>query len=154
MTTNQKSAGVLNDLIQINNDRITGYEKAAKEAEANDADLKKLFLKMADESRMYKDELSREVIRMGGEPSTNTTNLGTIYRVWMDVKATFSGHDRGTILSSCEFGEDAAQRAYKDALESDAAMDSDCRQLIVKQKEQLKAAHDQIKKFRDATVAA
>ena len=49
MTTNQKSAGVLNDLIQINNDRITGYEKAAKEAEANDADLKKLFLKMADE---------------------------------------------------------------------------------------------------------
>jgi hypothetical protein len=33
----------------------------------------------------------------------------------MDVKVSFSGNDRQAILESCEFGEDAAQKAYKDA---------------------------------------
>ena len=42
---------VLNDLIMINNDRITGYERAIKELEGKDNDLKMLFLSMIDESR-------------------------------------------------------------------------------------------------------
>ena len=31
MTTNENLVEVLNDLVQINNDRIEGYEKAAEE---------------------------------------------------------------------------------------------------------------------------
>ncbi|MEO6669050.1 MAG: PA2169 family four-helix-bundle protein [Ferruginibacter sp.] len=153
MTTNEKLAEVLNDLVQINNDRITGYEKAAKEAENIDIDLKAIFNKMADESRKYKSELSNEITRLGATPSTDTTNMGKIYRVWMDVKATFTGNDRNAILSSCEYGEDAAQTAYKDALASDAEIDADTRQLITSQQESLKTSHDLIKKYRDANKA-
>src|SRR6476620_1793065 len=133
ITTNEKLTEILNDLIQINNDRITGYEKASKEVEGVDVDLKAVFAKMADESRKYKAELTQEVTRVGGEPATGTTNLGKIYRVWMDVKATFSGHDRQSALESCEFGEDAAQKAYREALASDAEMRADTRQLITSQ---------------------
>jgi uncharacterized protein (TIGR02284 family) len=68
----------------------------------------------------------------------------------MDVKATFSGHDRQSALESCEFGEDAAQKAYKTALASDAEMTADTRQLITSQQASLKTSHDMIKKFRDA----
>lgn len=153
MTTNQKLTSVLNDLIQINNDRITGYEKASKEIENIDIDLKAVFSKMADESRKYKSELTQEVTRLGGEPSTDTTNLGKIYRVWMDVKVTFSGNDRQTVLNSCEYGEDAAQKAYKDALASDAEIDAGTRQLITNQQASLKTSHDLIKKYRDANKA-
>jgi hypothetical protein len=37
-------AEVLNDLIQINNDRITGYEKSLKELKDSDTDLRDIFL--------------------------------------------------------------------------------------------------------------
>jgi uncharacterized protein (TIGR02284 family) len=71
----------------------------------------------------------------------------------MDVKATFTGNDRQSILNACEFGEDAAQKAYKDALASDAEIDVTTRQLITTQQASLKTSHDLIKKYRDANKA-
>jgi uncharacterized protein (TIGR02284 family) len=150
MATNEKLAEVLNDLVEINNDRVIGYEKAADETKGVDVDLQAVFHKMADESRKYKSELVQEVARLAGTASTGTTSLGKIYRVWMDVKATFTGHDRQSILESCEFGEDAAQRAYREALASDAEMNAATRQLITTQQASLKTSHDLIKKYRDA----
>lgn len=149
MITNEKLVEVLNDLVEINNDRITGYNKAAEETKDLDIDLKAIFHKMADESRKYKAELAEALTRLGGTPTDGTTNSRKIYRVWMDVKATFTGHDRQSVLESCEFGEDAAQKAYKLALSSDAEMDADTRQLITSQQSSLKTSHDLIKKYRD-----
>ena len=149
MTTNENLVETLNDLVQINNDRIEGYEKAAEETKDIDVDLKAIFMKMAEESVKYKTELVNEVTKLGGEPATGTTGLGKIYRVWMDVKATFSGKDRQSVLEACEFGEDAAQKAYRDALASDAEIDAATRQLITTQQASLKTSHDIIKKYRD-----
>ena len=149
MATNDKLVGVLNDLIEINTDRITGYEKASEETKDVDVDLQTIFNKMADESRQYKAELTQEVSRLGGEPAEGRTKLGSIFQVWMDVKATFTGHDRQSVLESCEFGEDAAQKAYRSALASDAEIDADTRQLISAQQVSLKSSHDIIKKHRD-----
>ncbi|MEO5996833.1 MAG: PA2169 family four-helix-bundle protein [Chitinophagaceae bacterium] len=149
MEINQNLTGVLNDLIQINNDRIEGYEKASKEASDKYIDLKAIFSHMADESRAYVAELIKEVSKLGGYPVSGTTLSGKIYRAWMDVKATFTGGSRLALLESCEFGEDAAQKAYQEALVSDETLSIDIRQLIANQKESLKASHDTIKKFRD-----
>src|ERR1700738_2747930 len=147
MKTNEKTAEAVNDLIEINNDRIAGYEKAAKETDVKDADLRAIFTEMANESRGYVSELSKYVYPTGEKPANGTTNRGKIYRVWMDVKATFSGKDRKAILASCEFGEDAAQRAYKTALSSDAELPAEIRQVIMDQKSRLKRSHDRIKKL-------
>lgn len=147
--TNDNLVGVLNDLIRINNDRIEGYERAAREARDIDVDLRAIFTRMGEESRQYAAELTQEVVKLRGEPATGTTASGKIYRVWMDVKATFTGHDRESVLASCEFGEDAAQKAYNMAMESDAEMSADVRQLIANQKASLKTSHDVIKKYRD-----
>ncbi len=149
MATNEKLIEVLNDLIQINTDRVTGYEKAATETKDIDIDLQTIFNKMADESRKYKTDLSQEVTRLGGTPAEGRTGLGTIYQVWMDVKATFTGHDRQSALEACEYGEDAAQKAYRNALSSDAEIYADTRQLITSQQSSLKTSHDIIKKYRD-----
>ena len=108
-----------------------------------------LNLLQGDEHQYIVADLSNEVERLGGEPSNDTTNLGKIYRVWMDLKATFTGSDRQSILESCEFGEDAAQKAYRDALASDAEIDATTRQLITSQQADLKSAHDTVKKYRD-----
>jgi uncharacterized protein (TIGR02284 family) len=146
---NEKLAETLNDLLRINNDRIEGYMRAAKETDDSDVDLQATFHKMADESRKYKRELEEKILSLGEETATDTTVSGKIYRVWMDVKNVFTGSDRESILASCEFGEDAAQKAYNEALETDAEMDAETRQLIMEQKNSLKSSHDIIKKYRD-----
>lgn len=149
MTLNEKTAEVLNDLIEINNDRVRGYEKASKETNTKDADLRSLFDDMASESRRYANELGQFVRERGETPSEGTTMRGKIYRAWMDMKATFSGSDRKAILASCEFGEDAAQKAYKEALGSDAELPAEVRQVVVDQQSDLKQSHDKIKRMRD-----
>ena len=153
MKTNERTYEVLNDLIQINNDRIVGYEKASKETAAADADLRAIFQSLASESRQYVSELSKYVTRVGEEPADGTTARGKIYRAWMDVKATFTGKDRKAILASCEYGEDAAQRAYEEALKTDAELPTEIRQVITTQKSSLRKSHDKIKKMRDTQPA-
>ncbi|RZK57408.1 MAG: aldehyde dehydrogenase, partial [Pedobacter sp.] len=56
---------------------------------------------------------------------------------------------RKTILSNCEFGEDAAQKAYKTAL-TDEDLSANLRTLITDQKASLRVSHDEIKALRDA----
>jgi len=151
MQKNDALIEVLNDLIRINNDRIVGYERAIKETKDLDVDLRAMFEGMVRESQQYKQELVDKVRQMGGDNVEGSTTIsGKIYRAWMDVKATFSGHSRKAVLENCEFGEDAAQRAYEAALASDADMDPQCRQLISNQQKALKNSHDLIKKYRDA----
>lgn len=151
METRTINAEVLNDLIQINNDRIAGYEKAIEELKSEDADLKSLFVRMIGESHKLKMALATEVQALGEDADEGTTNSGKIYRAWMDVKAAFTGHDRKTVLNNCEFGEDAAQKAYKMAL-AEEDLSADLRSLITEQKSQLRISHDEIKALRDSQV--
>ena len=149
----EKMTNILNDLIRINHDRVVGYEKAIEELKADDADLKTLFQRYITESRQYAQELTQEVSRLGGDPADGTTNSGKIYRVWMDLKAAIAGKDRKTILDNCEFGEDAAQKAYDLALNSDVDIEPSLRDLIVRQKATLKVGHDEVKRLRDLHAA-
>ena len=149
----EKLTNILNDLIRINHDRVTGYEKAIDELKDSDADLKVLFQRYTTESRQYAQELTQEVTRLGGDAADGTTNSGKIYRVWMDLKAAISGKDRKTILDNCEFGEDAAQKAYDLALNADIDFEPSIRDLIVRQKATLKTEHDEVKRLRDLQAA-
>ena len=140
----------LNDLIQINNDRIAGYEKAIDELGDNlDGDLKILFTKMIAESGKYKADLAAMVASYGGKVAEGSTLAGKLYRAWMDVKAVFTGGDRKTVLSNCEAGEDATQRAYQMALNDEEVM-PETKVLIAKQKQELLSSHNEIKALRDA----
>ncbi len=140
----------LKDLIRINNDRVTGYSKAA--AQAKDQDLQSLFSELAQQSRQFASELRSLLNDSDKEVADETTTAGKIYRTWMDVKATFGGDDRKGVLASCEFGEDAAQKAYKEALEDDD-LSPDVRAVFEDQKAILRQAHDRIKMMRDTAAA-
>lgn len=150
METTKETRTILNDLIEINNDRIIGYEKAIEELKDGDQDLKTLFASMIDESRQARMVLGKEVQALGGEMEKGdaTTNSGKIYKAWMDVKAVFTGHTRHTVLSNCEFGEDAAQKAYKAAL-TDEHLPHYLHGIIEQQKQTFKKSHDEIKALRD-----
>ena len=148
MENKQKVVEVLNDLIQINNDRITGYERALKELKGDDDDLRTLFMGFIDQSRNLKNALGTEVQTLGTKMESDTTTSGKIYRAWMDVKALFTGHDRQTVLDNCEYGEDAAQKAYKEALKTEN-LPAYLFALINRQQEDLRRSHDEVKALRD-----
>lgn len=147
----EKTIEVLNSLITINNDRIEGYETASKETE--ESDLKALFSKFISTSQRFNEELSREVITLGGEVAEGTKVSGKFLRAWMDVKAALTGKDRKAILNSCEYGEDAAKATYEKTLENDSEhLNTKQLTMIDAQKMSLKSDHDLIKTLRDALI--
>lgn len=150
METKEATVDILNDLVQINNDRIEGYQHALKETPEEDADLKHLFTRLIGESHKFKMELGTEIEVLGEDIETGTTKIGKLYRAWLDVKEIFTGPDRKSILSNCEAVEDAVQNAYEDALEENE-LPSFIRAIIYNQQEVLKTAHKEIKALRDLT---
>ena len=141
---------VLNDLIAVNNDRIKGFENAGKNLDNNDVDLKTVFESLASDSRANVIELANAVGKFGGQADTGSGGLGAIHRAWIDVKATFTGHDRHSVLDECERGEDAIKKAYKDALEENN-LPSDVRSTLLSEQEKVVAGHDKIKALRNIT---
>lgn len=149
----EKSIEVLNTLIEINNDRIAGYETAAKETE--EADLKMLFSGLKQTSEKCNAELIIEVVKLGGTPIEGTRTSGKIYRLWMDIKSALTGKDRKTILKSCEFGEEVAVETYQKAL-SDTLSDLSTEQqtMLTSQYAKIQAGHDKVKNLRDVLIDA
>jgi uncharacterized protein (TIGR02284 family) len=152
MADDQNIMDLLSDLIRINNDRIAGYERAIKETENKDADLRTLFSGLAAESRKNITGLRRYITTNIADPGQETSLGGKIYRIWMDVKATFTGHDRNTILASCEFGEQSAQKAYESALE-EKDLPPAIQQLIAEQLADLKTALESVRQHKDIETA-
>jgi uncharacterized protein (TIGR02284 family) len=147
-TVNENTIDVLNDLVRINNDRVDGYTKAIENTDKDNFDLISTFGKMKDQSHGYLQDLGALVNKYGGEVAESSTTMGKIYRTWMDVQNAFTSDDRQNVLNECEFGEDAAQRAYKMALDESDLTD-EARALITTQKAALKESHDLIKAYRD-----
>ena len=150
METIEKTTEVLNDLIEINNDRIAGFEHAIKGLEESDFGLKTVFEDFTHQSSEYVSQLRNAVSKVGGEIDNGNSVSGTIHRTWLDVKATFSGHDRKSVLQECERGEDAIKKAYKDALAPDSGLSTEFTSLISEQQQGITAAHDKIKALRDS----
>jgi uncharacterized protein (TIGR02284 family) len=146
--TSKETASVLEDLIKINNDRIEGYEKALKELKPEDTDLRLLFLKAIDQSRGIKMMLGNELQTLKESIPSGTSGSSAIHRAWLELKATFTGHGRHAILASCEFGEDAVQKAYESALGSEHLPEY-LSTIVLEEKQNLKSFHDEIKALRD-----
>ena len=143
----EKTIDVLNSLIEINNDRIYGYETASKEVE--ETDLKMMFSQATETSIKCKAQLVAEVTSLGGKQTESTTTSGKFYRLWMDIKASVSGKSRKVILDSCVFGEDAAIETYEEALSKEEDLTSDQHMMMAEQLLLIKADHDKVKKLRD-----
>ncbi|NNU33022.1 PA2169 family four-helix-bundle protein [Mucilaginibacter sp. S1162] len=147
MENNQATIETLNDLIQINNDRIKGFENAVKETE--DAELVSVFNNKILESQQLRATLTEEVQVLGADADAGTSVSGTIHRTWLELKANFTGHSSHSILEDCEFGEDAIKKAYQSALEEEH-LPAYIRDILNDQKMILDQSHDEIKALRDS----
>jgi uncharacterized protein (TIGR02284 family) len=145
-----KTIEILNDLLKINTDRADGYGLAIQETK--DADLKIMFRNMVEESKKNLGDLSRMILQLDGDPEFGKNTIaGKIYHVWMELKTSFTGKDRHSILNACEFGEDAAVKAYKSAIHEQDLL-TEAFDLIYRQAQLQRASYDVIKAYRDANL--
>ena len=127
---NEKVIDRLNHLIAIANDGKYGYENAAEDVK--DATLKQMFMQYSRERSVYAEDLKREVTKMGGSPDSGGGPLGALHRTWMDIKSTITSGDREAILKTCITGEEAAVKAYTEAVE-DENLTGGVKQLVSQQ---------------------
>lgn len=150
--TDLEKIDALNRLIEINNCRIEIYEQAARESEG--PTMQYLFTRLVENSIMCKDELSREIRKLGGIPKKGVSASGNIYSAWMKVKIALSNKNKGMILNSCEKGEDVNIKTYQDTLASSGNVFDGYTDLIEKQCSMLKADHDRIRNLGKAFIKA
>ncbi len=144
-----ENTAVLNELIEINNDRVAGFEKAIADMEEGNMDLKAVFQQYSEQSRQFAQELTQLVIAQGAEAENGGSVTSTLHRAWIDIKTLFTGAGRLTVLNEAERGEDAIKAAYKAALDH-AELQGDALSLVMKQALEVKQGHDEIKVLRDA----
>jgi hypothetical protein len=120
----------LKDLIETLRDGQEGFKELGHRLRDDRA--KRFFLEETQVRAEYAAELENELHRMGVR----------------DVKVSPShGTKDHVLLSTAEQGEDAAKKAYADALKEDLPLP--LRELLDRQFEHIQRSHDQVKALRD-----
>lgn len=114
-----------------------------------DPQVKSFFMQESQTRGAFAQELEAEYGTDSGHSNDiGGTAAGTIHRVWGDLKANLGGGDH-TLLETAEQGEDAAKKAYKEALE-DTSISGNLRSILQRQQPHIQASHDKVKAFRDS----
>lgn len=139
MSTEQ-TVSVLNDLLNITNDRIEGFSKVEDKVWETRSTLKADYDQMVAQSQIMKTELISLITERGGDADNTTTTAGALHRAWIDVKNTFSSDKAESTLENVVFGEKAAIDSYEEALDS-GKLCPESSKVILDQLHHLKASY-------------
>lgn len=114
MENNTDIIDKLNHLAALAQDGKDGYAHAAENVK--DEEMKGIFSNLSSERGTYANTLRLQIKSLGGSPDKDGGPLGSMHRTWMDIKSTFSSGDKNTIIDTCITGEEAAIKAYEEAL--------------------------------------
>lgn len=137
---NESTVSVLNDLLNITNDRIEGFSKVEEKVWTTHSALKADYDQMVSQSQVMKTELINLIREHGGNPDNTTSTAGALHRAWIDIKNSFSADKAESTLENVVFGEKAAINAYEKALDSDDLL-PETQKVISDQLHQLKSSY-------------
>ncbi len=140
---------VLKSVINVLEDGQRGMAEMGEHL--RDERLKIFFLAESLKRANFRGELESELHRHGVADVHETgTSAAAVYRAWAELKANLGGGDH-TLLETAEQGEDAAEKAYKNALDQELPLP--LRQLLTEQQAQIVLSHDYVRGQRDALQA-
>jgi len=144
----------LNDLIRINNDRITGYKKHMHAM--LDDDLDELIGRLVYQSRMNIEDLVRGIKYLGGSLNENDSLSGKFYHALADFKTAPYRQNRQTMLDYCEYCEDVTRSAYQKVLGDKEFLKGNGKVIRVLEKhlDNLKTSYQLTKAMRDDSASA
>lgn len=137
---------VVKDVVQVLHDGQKGFSDLAEHIK--DPQVKAYFTKESQTRSQYASELEAAA---GLKRDDSGTAGGSMHRAWGDLKGKMGGGDH-TLLETAEQGEDAAKKAYEDALQKPELTGS-VRDVLKKQQAHILQSHNQVKAFRDSKAA-
>src|ERR1051325_5136352 len=136
------------ELIGTLKDGERGYTAAAEAA--RNPRIKSLFGDYARQRSRFLEQLTEAVRRCGAsEPLIIRGAAGAFHRVWITFRTMLSRGDDRAILSECERGEESALHHYEKALRD--RLSSSIRDIVMRQYDEVKNAHDRIHHLRTIT---
>lgn len=133
-------------VVQVLNDGERGFADIGENLKS--PEFKTFFL----QESQTRGQFAREVEAAAGiSNDVGGTTAGSVHRVWGDLKAKLGGGDH-TLLETAEQGEDAAKKAYQEAL-ADSSLESNVRAVLQRQQPHIQASHDKVKAYRDSTAS-
>ncbi|QIY90103.1 PA2169 family four-helix-bundle protein [Chryseobacterium gallinarum] len=146
---NEQTISVLNDLLQITNDRIKGFEKVEGKVWEMYPDIKDEYDRMISQSKVMKNELINLITEKNGVPQDSPSIAGAIHRTWIDIKNSFTvGNLENSTLENVVFGEKAAIEAYQNALDTGELCEKSTK-IVAEQLRNLKDSYRQFKKIEE-----
>ncbi|WP_300685361.1 PA2169 family four-helix-bundle protein [Chryseobacterium sp.] len=144
----ERTVSVLNDLLNITNDRIQGFSKVEDKVWDQYPHLRADYDTMVSQSQTMKNELTGLITERGGVPDQSGSAAGALHRAWIDVKNSFAGDTANATLGNVVYGENAAIDAYQEALDSGDLCPQSSQVVL----DQLKASHDKFQNLEDLKI--
>lgn len=115
---NETALRSVEGLIKLNEDGKLGYRNAAEHLD--DAELKTIFLRFAQQRALFEEELKQDVRSLNGEydPHTSGTVLGDVHRTWTNLRQWVQKRNDDAIIQECIRGERSALEAYSRSLDN------------------------------------
>jgi uncharacterized protein (TIGR02284 family) len=142
----EKVVATLEKLVDFLRDSHQGFTELGNHIKDESARL--FFMKETQARANFAGELENELHRLGVKDVKQSGMIsGKVHRAWGELKANLGGGDHA-LLATAEQGEDAAKKAYAEALEEH--LPADVRDLLTTQQAHIQASHDHVKALRDA----
>ncbi|MBB3858783.1 uncharacterized protein (TIGR02284 family) [Novosphingobium hassiacum] len=132
---------VLNTLVATLLDSIEGYQKSAEDVD--NEEYRRLFLERARERQQAVTKLQAAVGQLGGKPEDESSVMGSIHRVFVDLKAAVTGRDDKAIINEIERGEDYLKGKFETAIKN-ADLSVTARTAVGEAWISVKEGHDQM----------
>ncbi|WP_207430505.1 ferritin-like domain-containing protein [Sabulibacter ruber] len=150
---NEKVIAVLNDLVETAKDGQKGFETAAGAVE-NPA-VKAELQRFAQQRAGFVSELESTAHQYGGSTENKTTvegaalqAAGAVHRGWINLKSAVGANDSKAILGECETGDEAAIKAYDNALQTDG-LPVELLTVIQRQRQDIQAAKQTVTSLKE-----
>ncbi|WP_205504558.1 ferritin-like domain-containing protein [Rufibacter psychrotolerans] len=151
---NEKVMDVLNDLVETARDGRKGYETAA--GAVDNTRIKAELERFAHQRAVFVSELE-SIAQQHGNSTSNTTTVegaalqaaGAVHRGWINLKSAVGANDSKAILGECETGDEAAIKAYDNALNTEG-LPVDLLTVIQRQRQEIMATKQTITSLKEA----
>jgi uncharacterized protein (TIGR02284 family) len=143
MKTEKEVISTVNHLLEICNERIQGYKKAAEKVK--EPMLNKIFYRYISQTENFVTELAK-YSDVKNPATISTRPIGDAWRLWMDMKAAITNGSNEAMLGACETGEKAAIRNYEEAMQEDLPLG--VKNIVVKELAEIKLALNEIQKLK------
>ncbi len=137
-------ADVLNGLIETCKDGEEGFKTAAEKVK--EPSLKTLFSKYSTQRATYAQELQGAVSALGESPSEHGHVAASLHRGWINLKEAMSKDEDKAIIDEAEAGEDAAKKAYSEAVAK--TLPSNVMSMVRKQYDGVLEAHGVVRDLK------